>query len=226
MKITTAIVEDKKNLADSLKQNLALFEQIELSFIAENGKIALEQLKNTASSDLPQVILMDIEMPEMNGIQATEQIKKLYPNIKIIILTVFDQDDKIFDAICNGASGYFLKEERIHTIVNGMEEVLEGGAPMSPSIASKTLRLLKNSSIQKEPSEKKESFKDFQLTKREIEVLEQVVEGLTYTQIAEKLFISPGTVRKHIENTYHKLHVHSKMEAFQIAKKNNWFLLI
>lgn len=156
---------------------------------------------------------MDIEMPKMDGIKATELISKFRPEIKTIILTVFDDDEKIFNAIKSGASGYLLKDESVEKIIDGINVVLEGGAPMSASIASKTLQLLRRTNKIKDVI----SDEDFNLSKREIEVLENLKLGLDYQQAAEKLFISPFTVRKHIENIYKKLQVNNKMQAVQKA---------
>jgi DNA-binding NarL/FixJ family response regulator len=163
---------------------------------------------------------MDIEMPEMDGIEATFEVKKLYPQIKILILTVFDDDDKIFKAIQNGASGYLLKEETSESILNSIKIVMEGGATMSPSIASKILNLMRHSEIKSQPAEINSAASNtdmFDLSSREIEVLEKVKEGKDYKKIADELFISPSTVRKHLENIYLKLQVHNKMQAVQKA---------
>jgi DNA-binding NarL/FixJ family response regulator len=160
---------------------------------------------------------MDIEMPIMNGIEATEQVKQKYPHIKIIMLTVFDNDENIFNAIKAGADGYLLKEIDAKDLYNGIIETLNGGAAMNPSIAMKTLKLLRNPMSIENPQDKE----DIQLTSRETEVLEQLSKGLNYNKIAENLILSSGTVRKHIENIYRKLQVHNKLEAVQKAKKNN-----
>ena len=215
MKINLAFAEDNDFLAKSLTEKLKLFvNQFTLMFRARNGAEMIEYLN---SNDGVQVILMDIEMPIMDGIKATEKISKKYPEIKIIMLTVFDDDDKIFNAIKAGANGYLLKDESVDKIVDGINIVLEGGAPMSATIASKTLRLLRNSDLQRTKSEED----DFNLSKREIEILENLKLGLDYQQTAEKLFISPFTVRKHIENIYRKLQVNNKMQAVQKATANN-----
>lgn len=214
MKIKIAIAEDNDFLAKSLIEKLALFpEKFSMDYRARNGLDMVDYLK---TSNLPDVILMDIEMPVMNGIAATAQISEKFPAIKIIMLTVFDDEDKIFKAIKSGASGYLLKDESVEKIVDGIDSVLNGGAPMSAAIASKTLKLLKQSSniITEEPTD------DFNLSKREVEVLELLKEGFDYNQIAEKLFISPFTVRKHIENIYKKLQVNNKMQAVQKATTN------
>lgn len=211
MKINIAFAEDNDFLASSLSEKLKMFsEKFSILYRAKNGAEMIDYLKNNEQKI--QVILMDIEMPVMDGINATEKISKLYPNIKIIILTVFDDDEKIFSAIKAGANGYMLKDESVDKIVDGISLVLDGGAPMSPTIASKTLQLLRQSD--KSIERKSE---DFNLSKREIEILENLKLGLDYQQIAEKLFISPFTVRKHIENIYRKLQVNNKMQAVQKA---------
>jgi DNA-binding NarL/FixJ family response regulator len=159
---------------------------------------------------------MDIEMPILNGIETTEIVKQKYPHIKIIMLTVFDNDENIFNAIKAGADGYLLKEINAKDLHDGIIDTLNGGAAMNPSIALKTLKLLRNPmSIENEKDE------DIKLTNRETEVLEHLSKGLNYIQIAENLILSTGTVRKHIENTYRKLQVHNKLEAVQKAKRNN-----
>lgn len=214
MIIKIAIAEDNDFLAKSLIEKLSLFpDRFSMKFRAKNGS---EMVDYIAVSDLPDVILMDIEMPVMNGISAAAQVSERFPEIKIIMLTVFDDEDKIFKAIKSGASGYLLKDESVEKIVESIDMVLNGGAPMSATIASKTLKLLKQSSdiIQEDSKE------DFKLSKREVEVLELLKKGFDYNQIAEKLFISPFTVRKHIENIYKKLQVNNKMQAVQKASSS------
>ncbi|MBK7229040.1 MAG: response regulator transcription factor [Ignavibacteriales bacterium] len=211
MKINIAIAEDNDFLAKSLLEKLNMFsDKFNVVFRATNGGEIVEFAK---TNNTFQVILMDIEMPKMDGIKATELISKFRPEIKTIILTVFDDDEKIFNAIKAGASGYLLKDESVEKIIDGINVVLEGGAPMSASIASKTLQLLRRTNKIKDVI----SDEDFNLSKREIEVLENLKLGLDYQQAAEKLFISPFTVRKHIENIYKKLQVNNKMQAVQKA---------
>ncbi len=217
MKINIAITEDNKIIAKSLLEKLSLFsKELEIKFVAKNGIELLNKLKSNKNID---VILMDIEMPEMDGIQATLEVKNLYPETKILILTVFDDDDKIFNAIQNGASGYLLKEETPDSIFNSIKIVMEGGATMSPSIASKILNLMRKAEIKSEADsiEQKNKKDSFELSQREIEVLEKVKQGKDYKKIADELFISPSTVRKHLENIYLKLQVHNKMQAVQKA---------
>lgn len=207
------ITDDNHFLTKVIGEKLSFFDDLKLKFTAQNGKDLLLKLESDSVVDL---ILMDIEMPEMNGIEATTEVKKRYPQIKIVMLTVFDNDENIFNSIKAGADGYLLKEVDPQTLYNGIIETLNGGAAMTPSIALKTLRLLRNPvefQFQKEEEEIK-------LSAREIDVLEQLSKGLSYTLIAENLFLSPSTVRKHIENIYKKLQVHNKLEAIQKAEKN------
>ena len=211
--IKLAIVDDNIFLQKTVQDKLSFFDTIEIKFKANNGEDLLGKLEKNHNIDL---ILMDIEMPKMNGIEATENVKNKYPQIKIIMLTVFDNDENIFNSIKAGADGYFLKEVNPEELYHGIQETLNGGAAMTPSIALKTLKLLRDpivfDNINKE---------EYNLSIREIEVLEQLSKGLTYNLIAENLFLSVGTIRKHVENIYTKLQVHNKLEAIQKAKNNN-----
>jgi DNA-binding NarL/FixJ family response regulator len=213
MKARIAIVEDNNFLIKSVKEKLSFFEGISISFTANNGVECMDKLGRDNRTDL---ILMDIEMPKMNGIEATALVKQKYPQIKIIILTVFDNDDNIFKAIQSGASGYLLKDTAPQALYDAIIQTLEGGAAMTPSIALKTLNLLRSPLPLQNYEEEDETIK---LTSRETEVLEQLSTGLPYTAIAENLYVSPSTVRRHTENIYHKLQVHSKTEAIALAKK-------
>ena len=214
MNIKVAIAEDNDSLASTIKEKLELFSDvIEFKYRAVNGQDLVNRLEEDFTVD---TILMDIEMPEMDGIQATEIIKDKYPLIKVIMLTVFDDEEKIFRSIQAGAMGYLLKDEPPDKIIEGIKVVMEGGAPMSPVIAVKSLEILRNPKI----AESTELSDQFVLTKRETEVLEHLSKGLDYNEIAQILFISPFTVRKHIENIYTKLQVHNKIQAVQIAIKH------
>lgn len=214
MKVRLAIADDNSFLISAVKEKLSFFEDLEVRFTALNGKEIIDKLDSNTNIDL---ILMDIEMPTMNGIEATKKIKQKYPQIKIIMLTAFDNDENIFNAIKAGADGYLLKEINAGDLHTGILETLNGGAAMNPSIALKTLKLLRNPSSNENLSEQEE----IKLTKREVEVLEQLSKGLSYTLIAENLILSTGTIRKHIENIYRKLQVHNKLEAVQKARRNN-----
>ncbi len=208
MKIKVALVEDNPHLARSLKENLSAFDNVEVLFVASNGQDVLQKL----FSHTPDIILMDINMPVMDGIEATKRVKHQFPNIKIIMLTVFDDGDNLFNSILAGATGYLLKDEKPGKILSAFEEAMEGGAPMSPVIATKSLQLIRG----KNPDAVQNS-EEFNLTKRELEILEFIAKGETYQQIADKTFISPKTVRKHIENIYLKLQVHNKVDAVRLA---------
>lgn len=211
--IRIAVAEDNHFLAKSIEEKISFFEELNLKFIGRNGAELIGKLEMDSNVD---VILMDIQMPEMDGITATELIKFKHPQIKIIMLTVFDDDENIYNAIKAGANGYLLKDIDPEALLKGIKEVVEGGATMTPSIAMKALNLLRNPErIEESPKE------EIDLSKREQEILEQIAKGLNYHQIAVNLIISPATVRKHIENVYKKLQVHNKVEAIQKAMKNN-----
>ena len=208
-----AVAEDNNFLAATIQEKIELFpDSLKFKYRAVNGSQMLDKLETDSNVD---VILMDIQMPQMNGIDATAVISKKYPQIKIIMLTVLDDENHIFQAISAGANGYILKDVPPPKLLDGINEIMDGGAPMSAEIASKALRILRNPELLSP-----EVTEDFNLSKRELDVLVQLSSGLDYKQISENLIISPGTVRKHIENIYGKLHVHNKMEAVQKAQKN------
>jgi DNA-binding NarL/FixJ family response regulator len=215
-----AIVDDRSQNITSLSEKIVFSGEVEIVFTACNGKEFLEQLKTLEPEKRPQVVLMDIDMPVMDGIEAVRTGHILYENVKYIMLTVFDDDDKLFEAIQAGADGYLLKEERVDMIIASIREVIDQeGAPMSPRIARKALRLLTSTP---HPKAKEEEVIASSLTDREMEILKELVNGLDYRQIAEKLFISPNTVRKHISNIYEKLQVTSKSQVVKLALKNKW----
>ena len=212
--IKIAIVDDNTFLIHAIKEKLSFFEDVSVKHTSLNGSDLLTKLQENHNLDL---ILMDIEMPVLNGIETTQIVKQKYPHIKIVMLTAFDNDEHIFNAIKAGADGYLLKEINPQDLHQGILETLNGGAAMNPSIAMKTLKLLRNPIDIENPRDQEE----ISLSVREVEVLEQLSKGLSYTVIADHLFLSPSTVRKHIENIYKKLQVHSKIEAVQKAKKHN-----
>ncbi|OAD90939.1 MULTISPECIES: response regulator [Aequorivita] len=209
-----AIVDDNTFLINAIKEKLSFFEDVSVKHTSLNGSELLTKLQENHNLDL---ILMDIEMPVLNGIETTQIVKQKYPHIKIIMLTAFDNDEHIFNAIKAGADGYLLKEINPKDLYEGILETLNGGAAMNPSIAMKTLKLLRNPIDIQNPRDQEE----ISLSTREVEVLEQLSKGLSYTVIADHLFLSPSTVRKHIENIYKKLQVHSKIEAVQKARNHN-----
>ncbi|PHR11701.1 MAG: DNA-binding response regulator [Aequorivita sp.] len=212
--LKVAIVDDNTFLINAVKEKLSFFDDVSVKHTSMNGTELLTKLEENHNLDL---ILMDIEMPVLNGIETTQIVKQKYPHIKIIMLTAFDNDEHIFNAIKAGADGYLLKEINPKDLYEGIKETLNGGAAMNPSIAMKTLKLLRNPIDIQNPRDQEE----ISLSTREVEVLEQLSKGLSYTVIADHLFLSPSTVRKHIENIYKKLQVHSKIEAVQKARNHN-----
>lgn len=213
MKLKIAIAEDNSFLARAIIEKLSFFDDLEYKFKGSNGAELIGKLEVNHNID---VILMDIQMPEMDGIKATEIIKNKYPHIKIIMLTIFDNDENIFKAIQAGANGYLLKEIDAENLHKCIFEVINGGAPMTPTIALKALNLLRNPLI----IDNKNDVELINLTNRETDILEHLSKGLNYNEIANNLIISPSTVRKHIENIYKKLQVRNKMEAVIMAQKH------
>jgi len=198
--IKVAIVEDNNTLRNSLEN---LFNRTDgmkcvaslnnlLNVVAETGKAK------------PDIILMDIGLPNISGIEGVRTVKANFPGVLVMMFTVFEDDDKIFEAIRSGASGYMLKKSSPEEIIEAIRELYYGGAPMSASIARKVIH-----SFQSQPTTKA----DYQLTVRENEILYSLVDGLSYKKIAEKYCVSISTIRTHICNTYLKLHVNSKAEA-------------
>lgn len=213
--IKLAIVDDNAVVRDNLKQIFNLFEEVTILWIAKDGEEAVWKVENDLEK--PQVILMDIQMRVMNGIEATKRIKALNPAVKVVMLSVVQEKEDVQHAFRAGADGYLLKDEKPLKMLELVKNALENRYPLSPAIAQQTFQTFRKS------IESKQSPVDYQLTKRETEVLEQLVLGKSYQEIANKLVISPLTVRSHMENLYHKLNVNKKAKAISIALKNNWF---
>ena len=162
--------------------------------------------------NMPDVVLMDINMPNVNGIEGLRLIKKHFPEVKVVMLTIFEEEDKILEAICAKADGYLLKQKSPMKLIEGIQEVMNGGAPMTPSVARKVLTLF-NSPI------KRKRVEPLNLTKREIEILGFLVEGYSYKMIADKCFVTYATVNKHVSNIYSKMQVNSVAKAVSRAIK-------
>jgi len=215
-----AIVDDKKSLCQTLKEKLSRFEGYEVLFTAENGKAFLEAMREARQSIVPDVVLMDIDMPVMDGIEAVSEGKLRFPNTRYLMLTIFDEDEKIFNAIKAGADGYLLKDEPAEKIKEAINNLLRNeGAPMSPSIARKVLGMLTNTKQPFNKSEKLQPDNEYNLTDRETEILTLLVDALEYKEIAQKLGLSPNTIRNNITKIYSKLHVSSRMQAANLLKR-------
>lgn len=220
-KIKVAIVDDNAINRQIILNKLNVYNEIEVIINASTGHDFLESIKSLTESYLPQIVFMDIQMPGLTGIETISIAKALHPSIQFIVLTVFEDEDTVFEAIQAGACGYLLKHEDEKQIRNAIDEILNyGGAPMSPAIARKTLKMLGQTTRVKE--EKINSVLDDLLSDREQEILQNLVHGYDAKRIADIINISVLTVRKHISNIYSKLHVNSKAQIISLAHKNNW----
>jgi DNA-binding NarL/FixJ family response regulator len=203
MPIKLAIYEDNSKFIDALRIMIEGLQELELVGIYSDTGNILQQLEE----DRPDVVLMDIKIKPLNGIDSTKLILKQFPSIKILVQTVFEDDNYVFAAICAGASGYILKRYLNASLISYIKQVFEGGAPMSPNIAQKILSLFRRHF----PAEAMPA--DYHLGKREKEVLKYLVEGLSYKMIADKCNIGIETVKTHFKRIYEKLHVASMTEA-------------
>ena len=179
-----------------------------------NGYSSAEEALKEFSKSQPDVVLMDIKLPGINGIEATQIIKEKFPEVQVMMCTVFEDDEKIFKALAAGASGYVLKKSSPQILLNAIRELKAGGAPMSSQIARKLVEFFRK------PKVKLKDGAFAELTLREKEILQLLSEGYRNKDIAEKLSLSMSTIRSHIYNMYEKLHVHSISEALYVAGKN------
>lgn len=214
--IRVAITDDKVHNRRVVADKLTRHPMFNLIFQAANGNEFLQKMKELKPEELPHIVLMDLEMPEVDGVSAIGTASAIYPSVKFVVLTIFDDDDKIFRAIRSGACGYLLKEESSEVLTDMLLHLWENGAgPISPSIAYKILQM-----VQQPPTalnEKNKTENLFQLSDRELEILQLLCEGLEYKEIASRIFISANTVKKHCISIYQKLHVNSKAQALRIA---------
>jgi DNA-binding NarL/FixJ family response regulator len=206
-KLRIALFEDNHDLRDSLSMMIAGVEEFELTGVYPNAQRILSKIEQSH----PDVVLMDINMPGLSGIEATQEIHHHYPDIRILMQTVFDEDDKVFASLCAGASGYILKNTKPEKLFQAIKEVAAGGVFFTPVIASKVMTHFQGSPAQPE---------FVMLTEREKEVLTHLVNGLQYKEIAEKIFLSYEAVHSHVKKIYEKLHVNSKSEAVVKAIRN------
>lgn len=199
------IIEDNANIREGLAAVIHSSGKYEVVNQYGNCEDALRNLNR----DLPDVVLMDIDLPGISGIEGTSRITRLFPDCVVLIITVFEDSDKVFQSLCAGARGYIVKNSNIQEVMRGIDEAVAGGAPMSLNIATMVVKSFKLSS-------------DSPLSDRETQVLQGIAQGKTYTKIATELFINKETVRTHIRNIYQKLAVNSKAEALSIAGNNRW----
>ena len=205
MAIRVSIFEDNKKFRQSLAVLIDGTPGFALAGAFENANNVVSDILESQ----PDVVLMDIEMPGTSGIEALYSLKKSFPNLNVLMQTVFEDDDKVFESICNGASGYILKSTVPARILEAIVETYHGGAPMTPLIARKVLQLLQR----QQDSSSKIIGEDIRLTSREKEVLGYMVNGMSYKMIAAQCAISYETARSHIRNIYEKLHVATMTEA-------------
>jgi DNA-binding NarL/FixJ family response regulator len=211
MSLRIAIFDDNKNIRESITLLLKTVSEFEVVGSFSHVLDCVDDVKECN----PDIVLMDIEMPGMTGIEAVHAIKKDLPHVQILMQTVFEDDDRVFDSICGGASGYILKNHLNTKLIEAIKELQFGGSPMSPSIARKVLTKMQSVSSVIKPEE----TPDYHLTAREKEVLTCLVNGLSYKMIAADLHISYETVRSHVKKIYEKLHVASLTEV--VAKAIN-----
>jgi DNA-binding NarL/FixJ family response regulator len=199
--IKVAIIEDLPVLRDGL----AFLINSTDGFRCTGSFASVEQALATIDDDLPQVVLVDIGLPGMSGIEGIRLLKQRWPDMLLITLTVYEDDQKIFDALCAGASGYLLKRTPPARLVDSLKEVVDGGAPMSPEVAKRVVSLFKNI----RPPDRA----DHNLTPHELRLLKMLVEGHSYKTAAAELGSSVNTIGTHMQSIYRKLQVHSKSEA-------------
>jgi DNA-binding NarL/FixJ family response regulator len=206
--IKIAIYEDNAKLRQAMCMLFSSQDDLELVGAYEN----CSHITENCYQSMPDIILMDIDMPVVNGIQGLQMIRPVFPSINVLMLTVFEENEQIFRAIQSGASGYLLKNSSLEDIIQAIHTVYEGGAPLSPYVAKKILAFHSNS------TNLKNEWLD-KLTPREQEVLQLLADGHSVKIIADKLFLSQNTILSHLKRIYHKLEVHSAVEAVNRIKK-------
>lgn len=203
--IRVAIIEDDETIREGYAYLIGNTEGYKIA----GAYASFEEAARKIANEDPDVVLLDIELPGISGVEAIPKLKKLLPETHILILTVYEQEDLIFRALGNGAAGYLTKNTPHDKIVAAIHEVMEGGGPMSANIARMVISSFKRN-------------ESTPLTRRETEILEQIATGKSRKRIAEELFIDLETVKSHIKNIYHKLNVHSKADAIKTAKDNKF----
>jgi len=213
-----AIVEDHDIFRKRLMELLGFYEELDLVFTADSGEMCIKFIEEMENEKIPDVILMDIELPGISGIETTFQVKEKVKDIDIIMFTVFEDDERLFESIQVGATGYLLKDTPIDIVVSSLKEVREGGSPITPSIARKLMGMV---SKPENKTQEETDLVPFDLSPAELRILEQVIDGKSNKEIAEKVFLSPWTVKTHIKNIYKKMHVNSRAAAVRLAMKRD-----
>jgi DNA-binding NarL/FixJ family response regulator len=206
--IRVAIIEDQREIREGLRELIDDAEDLRCSATFSS----VEEVLPRIGSDLPDVVLVDIGLPGKSGIEGIRLLNERYPELVLVVLTVFDDDQRIFEAICAGASGYLLKKTPAPRLIQGIRDAAAGGSPMSPEIAARVIALFRQS--RPAPPE------DHDLTPHEIRVLKLLVDGHNYKTAAVELSVSVNTVSFHMRRIYDKLHVHTKSEAVAKALRN------
>lgn len=206
--VRIAIVEDRNEIREGLARLVALTEGFECSAAYRSMEEALAKIPE----NIPDIILADIGLPGISGIEGVKLLKERYPELKVLMLSVYDDNDRIIEAICAGASGYLLKNTSTVKLIASIKEVLQGGAPMSPEIARRVIELFRRNPPPKQV--------DYNLTPHESRLLKMLVEGHNYKTAAAELGLSVNTISFHMRNIYDKLQVHSKSEAVAKALKS------
>lgn len=205
MSISLAIVEDLAEVREGLKQFISLNPEFTILGTFQTAEEAMHKLPQLN----PDIVIMDISLPGMSGIECIRQIKKQIPGTQFMMFTVYENDEKVFEALKAGASGYLLKNTGLLQLIAALKELHNGGSPMSANIARKLVSLFQTEHVDTEPTP--------ELSKRENEILQLLSKGLLYKEIADQLSISAGTVRQHIHKIYEKLHVQNRTEALNKA---------
>lgn len=206
--VSVAIVEDRREIREGLARLIAQTE----GFLCSGAYRSMEEALTKLPANLPDILLSDIGLPGMNGIEGVKILKEKYPNLLVLMLSVYDDNDRIIEAICAGASGYLLKNTSTAKLIASIKEVLSGGAPMSPEIARRVMELFRQNPPPKQV--------DYDLTPHETRLLKMLVEGHNYKTAAATLGLSVNTISFHMRHIYEKLQVHSKSEAVAKALKN------
>lgn len=198
--ISVFIVEDNPDIQLLLQTIVSRDNEYSCVGVAPNGTEALRRIPEL----LPDVVLMDIGLPDISGIECVKKLKPVCPNVEFIMCTIYDEDEKVFQSLEAGANSYILKKSKPELLLSAIREVFEGGSPMSSDIARKIVARMQRNG---------QTRADYHITPREVEVLTMLSKGLTYSEVADQLFISVKTLKKHIYNIYEKLHVDNKVEA-------------